>query len=140
MNSNKNDKNVDVNEVAITLGVDSEVIQKVRSGEITRIALDINDGNYGEILEAFDGNLVLVTEEMPDTFHGCYFYNGGEFPYAIKSTLDYLALDGDDDHCLAKIIDIEMVPGMRFNYQGAGKILCPIGVIPFLLEEASLNF
>ena len=72
--------------------------------------------------------------------HGCYFYNGGEFPYAIKSTLDYLALDGDDDHCLAKIIDIEMVPGMRFNYQGAGKILCPIGVIPFLLEEASLNF
>ena len=52
MNSNKNDKNVDVNEVAITLGVDSEVIQKVRSGEITRIALDINDGNYGEILEA----------------------------------------------------------------------------------------
>ncbi|MBP5713613.1 MAG: hypothetical protein J6X07_02805 [Prevotella sp.] len=25
----------------------------------------------------------------PDNFHGCYFYNGGEFPYAIKSTLDF---------------------------------------------------
>ena len=35
MNIEEKNKEIDINEVAITLEVDSEVIAKVRSGEIT---------------------------------------------------------------------------------------------------------
>lgn len=121
MKPEEKNEEVDVNERAITLEVDIEVINKVRTGEITHILMDINENNQSLILENFDGNLVLVTEEMPTTFHGCYFYNGGEFPYAIRGALDFLVLTSDEDYCLTRIIGVETEPGTRFNYQGAGK-------------------
>ena len=121
MKSEKENEKNNLNEMGVAIGVDSEVIEKVRSGEITHIIVEINEDNQNMFLENFDGNLVLVTEELPDTFHGCYFYNGGEFPYAIKGVLEFLDLSGDDDHCLARIIDVDTEPGTRFNYQGAGK-------------------
>ena len=37
MNTEEKNKEIDINEVPITLEVDSEVIDKVRSGEITHI-------------------------------------------------------------------------------------------------------
>jgi hypothetical protein len=121
MKSEKKNKEVDLNEVAIALEVDNEVIGKVRSGEVTHICLNLNDDNYRDILENFDGNLVLVTEELPDTFHGCYFYNEGDFPYAIKGTLDFLMLNGGEDHCLTRIIGINTEPGIRFRFKGPGE-------------------
>ena len=122
-NMAKNDKNkeIDLNEVAITFEVDSGLIEQVRSGEITHLVLQIDESNQNLILENIDGNLVLVTDEMPTTYHGCYSYNGGEFPYAIKSTLDFLMLDGGENRCLVRIIGVDAEPGTRFNYQGAGK-------------------
>lgn len=121
MKSEKKNEKVNANEMGVAIRVDSEVIEKVRSGEITHILVDIEEDNQNMFLENIDGNLVLVTEELPDTFHGCYFYNGGEFPYAIKSMLEFLELSNDDDHCLARIIGVDMEPTTRFNYQGAGK-------------------
>ena len=121
MKQEEKNNEIDINERAITLDVDSEVINKVRTGEITHILMDINENNQSLILENFDGNLVLVTEEMPSTFHGCYFYNGGEFPYAIRGALDFLVLIGCEDYCLTRIISVDTKPGTRFNYQGAGK-------------------
>ena len=134
------------NEMGVAIGVDNEVIEKVRSGEITHIIVEINEDNQNMFLENSDGNLVLVTEELPDTFHGCYFYNDGEFPYAIKGVLEFLDLSSDDDHCLTRIIDVDTEPGTRFNYQGAGKpiVEAPDGdscvwevtfeVVPLLME------
>ena len=121
MKSEKENENVNLDEMGIAIGVDSEVIQKVRLGEITHVLIDIDEDNQNMFLENSDGNLVLVTEELPDTFHGCYFYNGGEFPYAIKSVLEFLELNCDDDYCIARIIGIDVEPVTRFNYQGAGK-------------------
>ena len=72
MNTEEKNKEIDINEVAITLEVDSEVIDKVRSGEITHILMDISEDNQSLVLETIDGNLILVTDEMPTTFHGCY--------------------------------------------------------------------
>ena len=88
MNTDKKNEEVDVNEAAITLEVDSEVIDKVRKGEITHILMDIDEDNQNLVLENAGGNLILVTDEMPTTFHGCYLYNNGEFPYAIKRSLE----------------------------------------------------
>ena len=121
MNAEEKNNEVDINEVAITLEVDSEVIAKVRRGEITHILMDISEDNQNLVLETVDGNLILVTDEMPTTFHGCYLYNNGEFPYAIKNSLSFLVLNSDDGDCVTRIIDVETTPGTRFNYQGAGK-------------------
>ena len=121
MKSEDKNKELDINDLSFTVKVDSDVINKVRTGEITHILMDIDEDNQNLILENIDGNLVLVTEEMPTTYHGCYFYNDGEFPYAIKSSLEFLVLNGGEDGCLVRIIDVETKPGTRFNYQGAGK-------------------
>lgn len=121
MKKEENNKEIDINEVAITLEVDSEVIAKVRSGEITHILMDISEDNQSLVLETINGNLILVTDEMPTTFHGCYLYNNGEFPYAIKNSLSFLVLSSGDGDCVTRIIDVETTPGTRFNYQGAGK-------------------
>ena len=121
MNAEEKNKKIDINEVAITLEVDSEVIAKVRSGEITHIFMDISEDNQSLVLETVDGNLILVTDEMPTTFHGCYLYNNGEFPYAIKNSLSFLVLSSGDGDCVTRIIDVETTPGTRFNYQGADK-------------------
>ena len=115
------DKEVNINEVAIALEVDSDVIDKVRSGEVTHIVLQINEQNQNMILESIDGNLVLVIDDMPTTYHGCYLYNGGVFPYAIKSSLSFLILNGGEDDCLARIISVDTEPGTRFSYQSADK-------------------
>ena len=69
MNTDKKNEEVDVNEAAITLEVDSEVIDKVRKGEITHILMDIDEDNQNLVLENAGGNLILVTDEMPTTFH-----------------------------------------------------------------------
>ena len=45
MNTEEKNKEIDINEVAITLEVDSEVIAKVRSGEITHVLMDISEDN-----------------------------------------------------------------------------------------------
>jgi hypothetical protein len=121
MHTEDNNKEIDLNEMAITFEVDRKLIDKVRNGEITHLVMEINDDNYCDILENFDGNLILTTEELPDTFHGCYFYNNGEFPYAIKNALNYLVLNADDEHCVVRIIDVDTEPGVRFRFQGPGQ-------------------
>ena len=121
MNTDKKNEEVDVNEAAITLEVDGEVIDKLRKGEITHILMDIDEDNQNLVLENAGGNLILVTDEMPTTFHGCYLYNNGEFPYAIKRSLEFLVLANGNDNCLTRIIDVNTEPIKRFNYQGAGK-------------------
>lgn len=122
MNAEEKKREIDINEVAITLEVESEVIEKVRKGEITHILMDIDEDNQNFVLENTDGNLVLTVDELPERFYGCYFYNDGEFPYAIKNSLSFLELNsGEENHCLLRIINIDMEPVMRFNYNGTGK-------------------
>jgi len=58
MNAEEKNKEIDINEVAITLEVDSEVIAKVRSGEITHILMDISEDNQNLVLETIEGNLI----------------------------------------------------------------------------------
>lgn len=118
---NKKHKERNLDEIAITLEVSSDVIEKVRIGEITHLLLDINEQNQSLILENVDGNLILVIDEMPTTFHGCYLYNEGEFPYAIKNSLQFLVLINGHESCLTRIIGVQTKPTTRFHYEGAGK-------------------
>lgn len=121
MSRKKKRKEVDLNEVAITFKIDNEVLDKVRTGEITHIRAEINEDTQDGLLELVDGNPVLDVEESPNKDYGCFFYNDGEFPYVIRRSLGYLVLLGDEGGCLSRIIDIDTEPGTRFNYQGPGK-------------------
>lgn len=114
--SENNEMNID--ESAVSVHVDSEVIDRVRTGDITHIVLDVNSENYRYFLENIDGHLTLVVDEMPNTFHGCYLYNNGVFPYVVKDALEFLVLDDGEATCLAKIISINAEPGTRFHFRG----------------------
>ena len=63
-------KEIDIHEVAVCLEVDSDVIELVRKGDIRCIRLEINEHNQNLILENMEGNLILITDEMPNTIHG----------------------------------------------------------------------
>lgn len=114
-------KDIDINDCSFTIGLESEVIERVRKGDITRLMMDIGEDNQEFLLENVEGHLILITEETPTTYHRCYFYNNGEFPYAIKSSLQFLVLSDGKDNCLVRIIGINIKPGKRFNYKGAGQ-------------------
>lgn len=121
MESKNKNQAVDINDVAMTLEVDSSVIEGIRSGQVKGIAISIREDNQNMLLENIDGNLVLDVEELPDTFHGCYFYNNGVFPYIIKRTLNFLILSDGKDSCLTRIINMDTQSGTRFRFQGEGK-------------------
>lgn len=114
-------KEVDVDDVAITVEVDSEVIAGVREGEIGRIVMELSENNQDLILETVDGHLILRTENMPTTYHGCYYYNGGEFPYMLKDSLAFLVLSDGEEHILTHIVGKETAAGTRFRFQGPDK-------------------
>ena len=63
----------------------------------------------------------MTVNGMPDTYYGCYMYNDGIFPYLIKRTLDFLVLNSEEDGLMARILDVCIEPGMRFNYKGPGR-------------------
>lgn len=102
------EEDFDINEVAFTIEVGREVIEKVRKGDIRCLILDINEQNQNMILENVGGN-------------GCYFYNNGVFPYAIKESLQFLLLTAGKEHRLVRIIGRNVEQGIRFNYKGAGQ-------------------
>lgn len=121
MKSEEKDKGVTFDEMLVTMGVDEGVIEKVRKGEIKYISMDIDEDSQHMFLQNIEGNLILITDEMPVTFHACYFYNNGVFPYAFKNSLDFLVLKAGEEECLVRIIGIHTEPGTRFNYKGAGE-------------------
>lgn len=114
-------KDININDVSFTIGLESDVIERVRKGDITRLMMDVDEDNQNFLLENVEGHLILITEEMPTTYHGCYFYNNGEFPYAIKNSLQFLILSNEKDKCFVRIIGTNVEAGKRFNYKGAGQ-------------------
>lgn len=111
-------EDIDINDVFITLEVESDVVDKVKKGDVTHIALDITEHNQNLILETDEGELILVIDNKPIAYRSCYLYNDGVFPFAIKGSLDYLVLSaGDENSCLTRIIDVNTEPGVRFRLQ-----------------------
>lgn len=121
MKCEEKEKNNILEEVALTVEVDSGVIDGVRKGEITQLSLNIDDDNQNQILENVKGQLVLVIDKLPDIYHGCYLYNNGVFPYAIKEELRFIVLHNGDDHCIARILEVDTEPAIRFRFQGPGE-------------------
>ena len=115
------EKGIDYNEICFTIEVDKDALDSVRKEPTTHMMLPINDENYHLMLENIDGHLVLCTDNMPTTYHGCYYYNDGNFPYVIKKTLQFIVLADGDDSCLTRIVKMEMKAGTRFRFQEDGQ-------------------
>ena len=111
----------ELEDVCLVAEVDSEVIEQVRDGRIMAIGIELTEKNQDQIVETVDGHLILVIEDMPTTYHGCYLYNNGEFPYAIKDDLEFVLLNDGKERWLTKIIGVDTEPGTRFRFQGPGK-------------------
>lgn len=105
---------------SFAIEVEKDVIDGVREGRITHIGLDLSEKNQSKILENIQGHLILVTDEAPVRFHGCYWYNDGAFPYVIKENLKYLVLNNGSENCVVHIISINKEAGTRFRFQGPG--------------------
>lgn len=68
------------------------------------------------MLENVDGNLLLNTDELPNEYHGCYFYNNGNFPYLIKSSLKHILLDANGKRIVGRMVGKEITAGKRFRF------------------------
>ena len=112
------EKEKDLDDVTMTLEVDSEVIEGIRKGEFRQLVLDVNDDNRNLILKNIDGHLILLIDKFPEKYHGCYLYNNGVFPYVINDELQFLVLTDGDNTCLTKILEVDTEPGTRFRFQG----------------------
>lgn len=107
---------IDINDVCVAIDVDVDLIEKAKDKEITSISLDITENNYLLFLDNIQGNLILVVDEAPTTFHSCYFWNKGEFPYSIKNTLKFLLLSSEEEKILVKITSVNKEVGQRFDF------------------------
>lgn len=101
-----------------TLGfaVNAEVVQEFLQGKRSTYSVRIDEDCCNLLLENIDGNLLLNTDELPNEFHGCYFYNNGNFPYLIKSSLKHILLDANGKRIVGRIIDNEITAGKRFRF------------------------
>ncbi|MCI7177297.1 MAG: hypothetical protein SOU95_01420, partial [Candidatus Cryptobacteroides sp.] len=68
------------------------------------------------LLENVDGHLLVDVDYMPETFQGCYFYNGGKFPFLKKKSLENIILT-DGQHSIAgRIVGCTYKPRVRFFF------------------------
>ena len=103
-------------ENTLGISVEKELIDEFMSGRRNSISLDIDDDTYTEILDNFEGHLMLNVEELPERFHGPYFYNDGRFPYFLNKKLKHIALICDDLQIVGRIVRTETTPGIRFRF------------------------
>ncbi len=107
-----------------TIEMGEEAVALFRSGEVKHLQLTIDDSNKNFLLENIQGHLILVTDEMPMTYHGCYYWNGGVFPYAIKKDLVF-RISAGSHHCLLKAVGHVTSVGQRFYFGEKGQPSVP---------------
>ncbi len=104
----------------VAIGVDEATMAKASTGAPMQIAIDLNDDTYREIVENIDGNLILSCD-LPDYFHGVYYWNKGQFPYIIKPELKRVMLVNDGKALPMTIQSIEPSAGLRFRFDHENK-------------------
>ena len=109
----------DVN--TLRLEMDAEAIAMFKSGEAAHLQLTIDDDNKNDLLENIQGHLILVTEEMPEKYHGCYYWNKGVFPYAVKKDLKTIIVSDGNDSCRLRILGYITSVGERFRFGKQGQ-------------------
>lgn len=81
-----------------TLGlfVSTYVLNAISSGTLKRYDVELNEDTYDQLIETSDGNIIFMSDEVPEEGTGCYFYNEGEFPYMLRRWVEFIMFtDGE---------------------------------------------
>ncbi len=105
----------------LVVEMDSAMVALFKCGEATHLQLTLDDDNKDYLLENVQGHLILITEEMPMFYHGCYYWNNGEFPYAIKRNLKTIEVTDGTHSCLLSIVGHTEEAGRRFRLGAPGE-------------------
>lgn len=117
----KRDK-TEINETnCLGLSIDQDLFNDIDNKDTATVNIDINDATYKDLLENIDGSLILTTDDMPQEYHGCYWWNSGTFPYMFKKSLKHLLLIDGRRAIAAEIMGITAKAGKRFSFQGRRK-------------------
>ena len=98
------------------IDIDEDTFDEIWNKDTSSLAISIDDNTYRDLLQNIEGNLVLCVDEMPTTFHGCYLWNGGNFPYLLKP-LKELVIQNGREVISAKITSMKPEAYRRFNLQ-----------------------
>lgn len=75
---------------SLSIEVDKRGMITAQGGQIFPLTLDMDDDNYRQLIENYEGGIMLSLDEGEDApmiFHGCHWWHGGKFPYMIKKDL-----------------------------------------------------
>ncbi|MCQ2095681.1 MAG: hypothetical protein MJY59_02940 [Bacteroidaceae bacterium] len=76
---------------AIGFVVEPSYLESVISRTEHRYEVEVDEDTYQALLETTeDGDIIIMSDEVPDGSVGCYFHNGGDFPFMIRRFLEYL--------------------------------------------------
>ena len=96
-------------ENTIGIAVDKKTMNEFMKGKRNSISIELNDDNAPEFVEFIKqggvGGYVLNVEEPPVRYHGCYFHNGGVFPYIVKKSLENIMLVAGETRIVGKIVN-----------------------------------
>lgn len=115
----------------LALQVSKEDLESIRTGATTSYTITLEDCNYRDLIMNIDGNILILADEMPTTFHGCHWWNNGNFPYGMKDELQYLLFFVNRrDVVKVEIESIKPIVGHRFRFgkkPGEESVLDPNG-------------
>lgn len=110
----------EVEALMYSIGVSAKEYKQFLLGEKTEFELELWEDNYQALIENMDGNIVLNCEEMPMYFHGCYWYNDGNFPYFPNKKLKFIELNCGHGRQAYWIDDVKPMPYRRMSL-GSGR-------------------
>ena len=103
------------------IAVSGKVFEQIKNGETDTVQVYVNEDNYKDILTNVDGNLLVCSDELPMTFHSCFWWNNGEFPYLIREDLKFLLLIDGDRYISTRILSATPLMGRRFRFGEEGE-------------------
>lgn len=100
----------------VGFAIDSRIFHEFIKGKRNTYTVDVDNSTCNALLENIQGRLLLSTDNMPEEYYSCFYYNGGEFPYILKKSLKHILLACNGERIVGKIVDVKFTPGKRFSH------------------------
>ena len=100
------------------MGVSIDRLKELQTQQTALHTLDMNEENCRNLMENLEEQLILVCEQPPQYYYGCYWYNNGTFPYLPKQDLKYFFFttgNEEDGIVMFEITDISFEAVQRFR-------------------------
>ncbi len=101
-----------------TLGilVSTDILSAISSGTLKRYDVELNEDTYDQIIETSDGNIIFMSDGVPEEGTGCYFHNEGEFPYMLRRWVEFIMFTDGEKKVPMKIKYTKTKTLMRMSF------------------------